>query len=84
MQIFWYNSRIKTRCAYIGAVVVAVVVVVCAGAVVAGPIEECARIFESEIGDGVIHGAASTVAGRRVKTPLKPAYSTARQAGIGV
>ena len=27
-------------------------------AVSAGPIDECARIFEAEIADGVIHGAA--------------------------
>ena len=54
----WYNPRMKAKCAYSGAVVVAAVIAVCAGAASADPIEECARIFEAETRDGVIHGAA--------------------------
>ena len=37
---------------------VASVIAVCAGAASADPIEECARIFEAEMRDGVVHGAA--------------------------
>ena len=40
------------------ALLASVLGLVAAVAVSAGPIDECARIFEAEIADGVIHGAA--------------------------